>query len=272
MKRETMQFIIKSIEKIFEDSLRAGSTKNIVDFWDHFNGEKISYIGFNFKEESISSVKLYYTVFTRFIPEINFPIKPLYQTFKNHQFNVSDYAVEKYSNGGGITFSIKINNNNVIEHGYYLRCKNLSISETALINSNNLPFNISLKSLNNLGVYQTLINDEVGAKIYAYVEPSSLYPKNMDLLINFNNIRGVEISRINDPNNSKYIYLGGEDVYTKLLTDLIPMDINIFKNKYNLNFVCPAFESSNKLCSIYLTSFKNNSKIPSLVNFKNSFN
>lgn len=253
-----------AIDTIAESLFKECSAKRINSFWQKFSGEKISYIGFNFENNEITSVKIYFVVFSNNISPEDFPIKELYSEFIENLINQSPLVKEKFANGGGITFSIKaIKGQDHIEYGYYLRCKRLTRQEEPLIDRSFKPFDAQVLS-DSIGVYHTIFDGLTQIHLYGYTNPSELFPSIQQDKINFEKIRGVELAKINQPEKLKYIYLGGEDVFKRELLNQIPEEIISFRNKFSLNFVCPAFNLTHKLCSVYLTDFLNKSMLPDI--------
>lgn len=265
MKQFNVDFIYKSIDLISKSCQTNQNTKLIIDFWNDFAGEKLSYIGFNFENGTISSVKLYFTVFTSTISDSDFPLKPLLAEFKNNLNKQSNFLTQKYSNGGGITFSIKVKfNSSLIEHGYYMRCNELNTDENKLVGLQKLPFKLDIYN-EPLGVYKTFEGLQSKTSIYGYINPKShLLSNDLSDVIYSEKIRGIEVAKIENLEKLKLIYLGGEDLLKTTLIQYIPEEVVTFKNKFKLNFVCPAFNNNHVLCSIYLTDFTNNSKLPDI--------
>ena len=261
----TNKFFIKdAIDKVSDSIKKGGNSSKIISFWKSFKGEKVSYMGFNFEGIKVSSIKFYFVVFTDTISSHDFPISELYHMFKKNIDNRSPLFLEKFSNGGGITFSIKVKiTNDNIEYGYYLRCLRLLPQEKALMTFNEIPFGANLLS-ESLGVYNTNDGLKNRTEIYGYLNPIDLYPTIQQHYVHFENIRGVEIAKLNNPQNFKYIYIGGDSIYKEKLIEIIPKEIISFKELFNLNLVCPAFNQQHNLCSVYLTDFANNSVLPSI--------
>ncbi|MFN4973223.1 MAG: hypothetical protein ACK4Y6_05830 [Bacteroidota bacterium] len=253
-----------AIHKIAQNFLTNSCATSINTFWEKFIGEKISYIGFNFENGEITSVKIYLAVFTNTISVKEFPISPLYSKFEENLSNKSHLVTEKFANGGGITFSIKLKKGHEhLEYGYYMRCKQLTSQESMLVNKLFKPFDAPILT-DSLGIYNTIFDGEQQTHVYGYTNPSDLFPETQKDYVNYEKIRGVELAKINNPEKLKYIYLGGEDVFKEVLLTQIPHEIISFKNAFALNFVCPAFNLKHKLCSVYLTDFSNNSMLPSI--------
>jgi hypothetical protein len=270
----TNKFFIKyAIDKVTDNIEECEYSSKIISFWNSFKGEKVSYMGFNFEGNEVTSVKFYFVVFADSISINDFPISELYQMFENNIENRSPLVLEKFSNGGGITFSIKVKLiNDNIEYGYYLRCLKLMPEEKELIDSIDIPFGVNLLS-ESLGVYNTIDSLKCRTEIYGYLNPIDLYPAIQQHYVQFENIRGVEIAKLNNPQNFKYVYIGGDALFKDRLIALIPKEVITFKEMFHLNLVCPAFNQHHNLCSVYLTDFANNSILPSinyLSNFINS--
>lgn len=274
MNQKNKTYIIKSLHKIEDEAQVESNSNAIINFWNAFKGAKISYIGFNFKQYQILSIKLYYVVFTDDFLIADFPLIDLKDHFCKHWLKRSEYINQQFSNGGGLTFSIKLDVENQIEYGYYLRCTDFDDCENKLIPQKNNSLGVSLEESTNFGVYQTLKNNQISAKLYGYVSSEKYFPSDISSLVNFENIRGVEIARIDNQFDQKYIYLGGEDVFTSKLISQIPHEIQLFRKRNELNYVCPAFSNKNELFSVYLTSFKNQSILPEIyhliTNYQNS--
>lgn len=261
----TNQHFLKfAIHKIAQNFLTDSCAVSMNTFWQKFSGEKISYIGFNFENGEITSVKIYLVVFTNTISKEEFPISTLYSKFEENRSNKSHLVTEKFANGGGITFSVKLKKGlEHLEYGYYMRCKQLTPEESILVNKEFKPFDAPVLT-DSLGTYNTILDGKQQTHIYGYTNPSDLFPRVQKDYVNYEKIRGVELAKINDPEKLKYIYLGGEDVFKEALLTQIPQEIISFKNAFDLNFVCPAFDLKHKLCSVYLTDFSNNSMLPSI--------
>lgn len=264
MNQRNKTFIIESLQKILDESQVISNSNAIINFWNNFKGEKISYIGFNFNQNQLLSVKLYYVVFTIDFLISDFPLKELIDHFSKHWIRRSTFVHQQYSNGGGLTFSIKIDLDSQVEYGYYLRCVDFDNCENKLIPKKNNSLGVSLEQSTDFGVYQTIKNNQISAKLYGYVTAGNHFPSAISSLVNFDNIRGVEIARINNEYDQKYIYLGGEDVFTSKLISKIPSEVEMFRNRNELNYVCPAFSNKNELFSVYLTNFKSNSILPEI--------
>lgn len=265
MKHFNDDFIYDSIDVISKSYQTDQNTKLIIDFWNGFAGEKLSYIGFNFENDTITSVKFYFTVFTSTISESDFPLTSLLIEFKNNLDKQSDFLAQKYSNGGGITFSIKAKlNSNLVEHGYYMRCNKLNTDENKLVDIQQLPFELDVPN-EPLGVYKTIEGTQKKTSIYGYINPEShLLSDELSDVIHSEKIRGIEVAKVDNLERLKFIYLGGEDLLKTTLISYIPEEVIVFKNKFKLNFVCPAFNKNHALCSIYLTDFANNSMLPDI--------
>lgn len=264
MTHTNQSYIKYAINRIVESIQEGGNSTKITSYWNNFNGEKVSYLGFNFSENKITSVKIYFVVYTNTILKSEFPIPELYYLFLKNIQTASPHITEKFSTGGGITFSIKVKlGTNSLEYGYYLRCNELSSEEKETITLDKIPFNIKLLP-QSWGVYNTLENAETRLAIYAYTNPIDLFPTIQHDNIHFQDIRGVEIAKLNNPQDLKYIYIGGDTLFKDSLIKQIPEELIAFKNTFSLNLVCPAFNQQHKLCSVYLTDFSNHSILPSL--------
>jgi hypothetical protein len=264
MNQNNKTYIIKSLQKIKDETQIASNSTAIINFWNAFKGSKISYIGFNFIQNQILSIKLYYVVFTDDFLLADFPLKELKNHFCKHWLKRSKYVNQQFSNGGGLTFSIKLDFENQLEYGYYLRCIDLENCENNLIPEKKNFLGVSFEGSSDFGIYQTIKNHQISAKLYGYITPKKHFPNAISSFVNFENIRGVEIARINNEFDQKYIYLGGEDVFTTSLISQIPNEIELFRNRNELNYVCPAFSNKNELFSVYLTSFKSHTILPQI--------
>jgi hypothetical protein len=265
-------FIKDSINKINESIKEGEHSSKIISFWKSFPGEKVSYMGFNFESNKVTSIKFYFVIFTDTICNNDFPIPELYHMFEKNIENRSPLVLEKFSNGGGITFSIKVRLiNDNLEYGYYLRCLKLSSGEKGLIDSFEIPFGTNLLSESH-GIYNTIEGDKKRTEIYGYINPIDLFPQVQKEYVHFENIRGVEIAKLNNLQNFKYVYIGGEALYKDRLIALIPKEVITLKEMFHLNLVCPAFNQKHRLCSVYMTDFANNSILPSINHLSNFLN
>lgn len=258
------KFIINSLRLIEEDAQIASYTKSIIAVWSSFSGEKISYIGFNFDNNLITTIKLYFVIYTDVLPFETFPIPPLENEFISHWNNKSNFVNEPHSNGGGLTFSIKIDRQQKIEYGYYLRCAQFCEENEFDFSMQSIPFGTSFENATDFGVYNTIKNNVVQSKIYGYVSPAEHPLYAINHLIQESNIRGIEVARIDNDDDQKFICLGGENVYSNELKSEIPNEIHSFQKSNNLKFICPAFSVKNKLCSVYLTSKSVSLAIPTV--------
>lgn len=269
MERTNKKFIINSLRLIEEDSQIASYTRSIIAVWSSFSGEKISYIGFNFEGGDITSIKLYFVLYSDELPFETFPIPPLAQEFLSHWKNKSNFVNEPLSNGGGLTFSIKVDRRNLIEYGYYLRCAKLNDIEH--FSKKSELFGTSFINATDFGIYNTFKNNVIQSKIYGYVTPAEHPLDAIKELIQLQNVRGIEIARIDNDNDQKYICLGGENVFTSKLESEIPKEIHSFQKCSNLKFICPAFSSDHKLCSVYVTSRTESLAFPSVAFLINNY-
>jgi hypothetical protein len=234
---------------------------NVIKFWEEFDGDKISYYGINFKNETLDSVKYYLTIYSNNFPLDLFPISLLKAEFiEDIIFRDHNFCNSKYTNGGGVTFVIKYHTfSQKIEIGYYFRTNKGHQIENIVLGDSK--YNRD-EFIDSFGLYRLIDSDlKKTTHTYGYLDPKKL--KNQ-LLVGYqlwNLVRGVEIAKINDVGNEKIILLGGEDLYDTTIINKIPPQVIDFRNSLNLNFVCPAFKMDGELCSVYLTDFSNNSRV-----------
>jgi hypothetical protein len=252
-----------NLEEIFEfiSTSEFLDIKNIIKFWEEFDGDKISYYGVNFNNEALDSVKYYLTIYSNNFPLEYFPISSLrFEFSEDIILRDQNFCVSKYSNGGGVTFVIKYHTcSQKIEIGYYFRTNKGHQIENIVLGDSK--YNRD-EFIDSFGLYRLIDSDlQKSTHTYGYLDPKKL--KNQ-LVVGYqlwNLVRGVEIAKINDVGNEKIILLGGEDLYDATIINKIPPKIIDFRNRLNLNFVCPAFKLDGELCSVYLTKLSNDSKV-----------
>lgn len=264
-------FILNSLRLFENETINNSFSSDISSVWSSFSGKKISYIGFNFHKNLITTIKLYFVLYSDELPFETFPIPPLENEFLSHWNNKSNFVNEPHSNGGGLTFSIKIDRQNIIEYGYYLRCAHFSEENVINFSMKSLPFGTSFENTTDFGVYNTIKNNIVQSKIYGYVTPAEHPLQAIKHLIQESNIRGIEVARIDNNEDQKFICLGGENVFTSKLESEIPNEIHSFQTSNNLKFICPAFSTEHKLCSVYVTSRTESLAFPSVAILINNY-
>lgn len=232
-----------------------------IEFWNAYRGEKISYLGFNFEDGKVNSIKYYLTIFTPVFPMELFPISSLREDFAI-DFNLYDikYGNSKYSNGGGITFVVKFNLiDYFFEVGYYFRSlKRVDIDKIDLGS-----FHTSSQEFKeSYGCYK-LIDEtlSISSHLYGYLAPNVEIKRSLPKIQNWDAVRGIEVAKIDNIRLGKLILLGGEELFENSIFSSIPTEVVNFRNENKLNFVCPAFKLNGSLCSVYLTDFSNDTKV-----------
>ncbi len=252
-----------NLEEIFE-FIRISEfleIKNIIKFWEEFDGDKISYYGINFTNEALDSVKYYLTIYNNNFPLEFFPISLLKVEFSEDIIlRDQHFCGSKYSNGGGVTFVIKYQTfSQKIEVGYYFRVNAEYQIENIVLGD--LKYNRD-EFTGGFGLYRLIDSDfKKSTHTYGYLDPMKLKNQLVFGYQLWNLVRGIEIAKINDVGNEKIVLLGGEDLYDASIINKIPHQIIDFKHDLNLNFICPAFKMDGTLCSVYLTDFSNNSRV-----------
>ena len=238
----------QSILKIAQDRM----AQQALEHWNSLGCGKLSYLGFNFQANKVESVKLYLTQFSSDLMLAGQDWNDIDEWLTSIWPFRSPYADQQYSNGGGLTYSIKINAEGVIEHGAYLRC------------FEHAPHTFPDGYEQYPGLYFCSSQGQTNINSYAYSQPALFRNKPYGEQINWAHIQGVEIAKTNRNPIQKHIFLGSEEALMPALMNKIPDDIMQFRNDNQLQFVCPAFGERGEFTSVYATKFSTQSQLPSL--------
>jgi len=248
--------------------------KEINDFINNFSelhhnnkGTYKSWIGFNYSKEGCVGIKLYFTSYAEL--SINFLNKIL--TKDELDLYIEDYKkrnIKAIFNepeyGSGISFGLKIDNNNFITKGFgfnlNLEEEDLKVLYTQKISKDDV--------LQHKGVYHHISNKVKYIKSYYYIKNNSFKEKILSSL-NFLLDTDIPVLEIgfgkgfyenSNSNDYKLILLGNyEEVWNKyydsnLMFDSIKKDVCLLKNNYNINAYCPAVYDSGLIQSFYILS------------------
>ena len=241
-----------SIEKAIPIMAQDSLTNQAIFHWNKLSCSKISYLGFNFHSNKLESVKLYLTAFSNDLALVGQDWDSIDKEIHAIWPYRSPFAEKQYSNGGGLTYSIKINASETLEYGAYLRC------------SDQAPHSFPVGFDPFPGLYICSSRGELSWNTYAYIDPDSFPTDRFNGLVNWTHIQGIEIAKTNREAIQKHIFLGSEDVLLPALLRQIPQEIMKFRNKNQLQFVCPAFTEQGEFTSIYTTKFSTQSQLPTL--------
>lgn len=235
----------------------------------HYNnkGAYKSWIGFNYSKEGCVGIKLYFTSYAEL--SINFLNKIL--TKDELDLYIEDYKkrnIKAIFNepeyGSGISFGLKIDNNNFITKGFGFNL-NLEEKDLKVLSSQKISRDDVLQ---HKGVYHHISNNVKYIKSYYYLKNNYFKEKILSSL-NFLLYTDIPILEIgfgkgfyenSNSNDYKLILLGNyEEVWNKyydsnLMFDSIKKDFSLLKNNYNINAYCPAVYDSGLIQSFYILS------------------
>jgi hypothetical protein len=214
-----------------------------------------SYIGINYNKESVLSFKCYYVFFDQSLFNHGFPIGNLEQLYYSNIKYASPHVSNFRSSGGGITLTIKFDEEINTSIGFYLRQ-----------NKNNTPFvsniisqypDLFLEKTDfepGYGNYVMFKNDIIEESQYVYLNNVNKLHSLANLSgIDYSNARSIEISSSNKSNffNHKFIALGGPELIENSFDKNIPLDFPKIIRELGAKLICPSTNWHNDTFSCY---------------------
>ncbi len=219
-----------------------------------------SYIGINYHDQSVLSLKFYYVFFDIIQFKNHFPIENLKIDFDEYINDASDMVYEPRSNGGGLTIVIKFNQNADKAVGFYLRCNGDNSQYVSNIINCYPELNLNKNDFESgFGRYVMFQNELKENNIYLYLKPNlKLATLENQYGIAYSKSRGIEISCANSMNinKHKFIALGGAELMSNDFIAKIPDTFKQLAKSLNSVLICPAM---NKNGSIFTSYIYNNS-------------
>lgn len=216
-----------------------------------------SMIGFNFTNDSIVSIKLYFVFYGSGTDVDNFSIVELQSLFRHfYQQRDEYYLTTKMTPGGGITLTLKFDSNLQTTEGFYFRLKQSNQHLIDNIQHIYPKYNFQKSDFESgYGQYVLLKGKEIETKEYLYLKDGT---KLIDLEnkygILFSQTKHIELSSANstDLSSHKFIAIELEKMFTSSFKSKIPAEIVHYATMNKLNFICPAVSISEKIQTIYL--------------------
>lgn len=222
-----------------------------------------SYIGINYQNQNILSLKFYYVFFDLMQFKNHFPFADLNKNFYDIIEHASDLVYEPKSNGGGLTLTTKFNGLGEKSIGFYLRCN--GDNSQFVSNIMNCYPDLSLIKEDfepGFGSYFMLIDGIITTNNYVYLKPTSkLKELEEKYEIAFSKSQGIEIAsaNCNFPNKQKFIALGGPELMGKGFLNKIPKNFKEIAEKMNAKFICPAINGGELFNTCYI--FRNDTNL-----------
>lgn len=216
-------------------------------------------IGYNFNDNGISSIKFYFVFFSNYFifSKDNFPIPRLREKFEEYYTIKHDYFLKnKFTAGGGLTFTIKFNENGDIKEGFYFR--NQSENSKLIQNIIDLYPKLDIHFADfeaGYGNYVLLQNDKILESKYIYLNNTTkLYPLQKESGILYTQCSSVEISSadIKENNKQKFIALSLDNLIDQSFMNIIPDSISSYAFQNKARLICPATSIKRDINSIYL--------------------
>lgn len=210
-------------------------------------------VGFNFNDEQVLSTKIYYAFYGKMISMEEYPLDVLHEKFLEILPIFSEEHIStKYSPGGGLTFTIKYDENLNESKGFYVRCQgdNAALINTAIKTYNQ--FELQPEDFDRgFGNYYMYKNGQCTKSQYIYLNNC----KKIGTLNNipFSKSKSIELSAIRTDieTEKKLIAIGDNSLVSDLFYESIPQELKSLRKE---NFFCPAVNINNTLRSIYYFS------------------
>lgn len=222
-----------------------------------------AYIGFNYNDTNISSVKFYYS-FKSIESQFNaFPIPILKDYFIEYWNLRSDFHINNpLIQGGGVTFAIKFYPNFDQSFSFYFRVSNQN--NTLVDNIIHQYKKLSLIPIDfedGFGIYVTVLKNKIKLSKYLYLKNvRKINLPNTD--IDFKSSICVEITNTElNTLDRKFIAIGDSNNISHEFVKKIPSSIMEIYKGLSLKMYCPAFNPYNDSNSIYLFNDFNSSEI-----------
>lgn len=214
-----------------------------------------SFVGLNYKDEEISSIKFYYVFFNHFSEP--FVISELKEIYDRHIKDVSENHLTKpLLPGAGITITIKFDSQMNITKGVFFRV-NLEnqIFKRNVIESFS-EYNFTDDDFEDgFGQYLLIKNGKITTNEYVYLKNvQKIEEIGEQVGINFLESNAVEISSAasKDCCDSKFIALGGSNLIQERFRNSIPKKITNVFNSDELQYCCPAIHPCEEMYSVYV--------------------
>lgn len=217
-----------------------------------------SYIGFNYSEEKVISVKFYYVFFENIDFQGRFPIPELENIYKKMINDSSVYHLTTpFTPGGGCTFTIKFDFDETITKAFFFRVKNNNSEIVHNIQKLYPIFSFNTSDFEDgYGQYVLWKNGDCIKNEYLYLTNSGrIHAIETKYGIHFSKTPCTEISSAGDVASSqKFIALGGDNLMSEAFLDKIPCSIRNIVKGLNVELCCPAVNPSKEEFTIYAYS------------------
>jgi hypothetical protein len=244
--------MVLDIDDIIKSQVFIDFQKSMVQFSDEMELNH-TMLGFNFIENEILSTKFYYIFFGKLPAAEFFPIPELQNEYdKLIPISSEKHLINKYLPGGGLTLTIKFDNNGNARKGLFLRLK--SDNATLKANAKKIYSQFHLEDEDfedGFGQYIMLQGAEIEKSRYVYMKNTGKIKKLYD--IPFDITTSIELSAIetNGTKESKLIAIGTSEIITDEFYQSMPKTIQKLKRT---NLVCPSINLHTKERSIYYFS------------------
>lgn len=214
-------------------------------------------IGFNFKGETITSIKLYYVFFEKFDLKKPFPIPELKEKYMRLISKASKNINDISSPGCGLTFAIKFDSNLNSTKGLFFRIDddNSRLTDNIVLNYPEINFKKD-DFENGYGVFLTTKENTVSENNYIYLKNTQLLKSwETKYDIDFSNAGTIEINNANSPKrDQKFLLIHEKTKISNQFYSKIPKVIRKSIENWDVNVWCPAINPSTDSYSIYLFS------------------
>lgn len=221
-------------------------------------------IGFNYRNNQIISTKFYYVFYEDLALDCLFPIMELKEYYKKYIEQRSEFHFKtKLTSGGGLTFTIKYDEQLNVTRGFFFRLTNNNETFVNRLIRLYPEFNFNSADFES-GYGQYVLYNQEGVKTSEY-----LYLKSTEKLVSIEDKYGISLSetncieissaRENNTADHKFIAMGGAPVMKENFKKNIPESIKNIITGTELQFCCPAFTNEEKY-SIYIIGKIENSK------------